>query len=64
MSQQDISRGVALAKIISTNPPVIQYRNINYAPNQQGDWANQQTGRVPDESFQAFLDQEAARAGA
>lgn len=64
LSQQDISRGVSLAKVVSTNPTVIQYRNINYAQNQQGDWANQQTGRVPDESFQAFLDQEAARAGA
>jgi hypothetical protein len=62
-SQQDISRGVSLAKIVSINPTVIQYRNINYAQNQQGDWANQQTGRVPDESFQIFLDQEATRAG-
>jgi hypothetical protein len=37
---------------------------INYAQNQEGNWANQQTGRVPDESFQAFLDQEVAKAGA
>lgn len=64
LSQQDVSRNMAMAKIISTNPPVIQYRNINYAQNQEGNWANQQTGRVPDESFQAFLDQEVARAGA
>jgi uncharacterized protein YdiU (UPF0061 family) len=64
LSQQDIGRGVSLAKIVSINPTVIQYRNINYAQNQQGDWANQQTGRVPDESFQIFLDQEATRAGA
>jgi hypothetical protein len=64
MSQQDTTRNVAVAKIISSNPPVIQYRNINYAQNQEGNWANQQTGRVPDESFQAFLDQEVARAGA
>jgi hypothetical protein len=64
LSQPDITRGVSLAKIVSLNPTVIQYRNVNYAQNQQGDWANQQTGRVPDESFQAFLDQEAAKAGA
>lgn len=65
LAQPDITRGSqVMAKIVSTNPTVIQYRNINYAQNQQGDWANQTTGRVPDESFQAFLDQEAARAGA
>lgn len=64
LSQQDTSRGVVLAKVVSTNPTVIQYRNVNYAQNQEGNWANQQTGRVPDESFQAFLDQEATKAGA
>ena len=63
LSQQDISRGVVAIKVVSTNPPVIQYRNINYAINQQGQWANQTTGRVPDESFQQFLDSEAAKAG-
>jgi hypothetical protein len=64
LSQPDISRGTqSLAKVVSINPTVIQYRSINYAQNQQGDWANQQTGRVPDESFQAFLDQELTRAG-
>jgi hypothetical protein len=59
-SQQSIDADSA--KIISSNPTVIQYRNVDYAQNTSGDWANQKTGRVPDESFQAFLDQEAAKA--
>jgi hypothetical protein len=42
---------------------VIQYRGANYALNQGGDWANQTTSKVPDESFQAFLDSEARKAG-
>jgi hypothetical protein len=64
LSQQDITRGVAVAKILSRNPTVIQYGAVTYAQNQQGDWANQKTGRTPDESMQEFLDQEAAKAGA
>jgi hypothetical protein len=62
-SQQNINATSPLIKIISTNPPVIQYRTANYALNQQGEWANQTTKKVPDESFQAFLDQEARKAG-
>lgn len=66
VSQQDpsISTTGSLVKIISTNPTVIQYRNVDYAQNANGDWANQKTQRVPDESFQAFLDTEARKAGA
>ena len=63
LSQQDVGSANPLIKIISTNPPVIQYRTISYALNQQGEWANQQTGKVPDESFGKFLDQEARNAG-
>ena len=63
LSQQDTTRGVPVAKILSTNPTVIQYGAVSYAQNQEGDWANQKTGRVPDEAMQAFLDQEAAKAG-
>jgi hypothetical protein len=63
LSQQDVTTTNPLVKIISTNPPVIQYRTITYAMNQQGEWANQTTGKVPDESFGKFLDQEANRAG-
>lgn len=62
-SQQDTTSANSLVKIISTNPPVIQYRTANYALNQQGEWANQTTGKVPDESFGYFLDQEARKAG-
>lgn len=63
VSQQDATATDPLIKIISTNPPVIQYRTISYALNQQGEWANQTTGKVPDESFGKFLDQEAKKAG-
>lgn len=63
VSQQDTTATDPLIKIISTNPPVIQYRTISYALNQQGEWANQTTGKVPDESFGKFLDQEARKAG-
>jgi hypothetical protein len=63
VSQQEVSSTNSLIKIISTNPPVIQYRTANYALNQQGEWANQTTGKVPDESFGYFLDQEARKAG-
>jgi len=60
-SQQNINADSA--RVISTNPPLINYKNIDYAQNNNGDWANQKTSRVPDESFQAFLDQEFAKAG-
>jgi hypothetical protein len=63
LSQQDVTTTNPLVKIISTNPPVIQYRTASYALNQQGEWANQTTGKVPDESFGKFLDQEARNAG-
>ena len=63
VSQQDVTSS-ALVKVVSTNPTVIQYRTVDYAQNANGDWANQKTNKVPDESFQAFLDTEARRAGA
>jgi hypothetical protein len=63
VSQQDVA-STALVKVLSTNPTILQYRNVDYAQNADGDWANQQTQKVPDESFQAFLDSEARRAGA
>ena len=66
VSQQDTTRqGLSsLVKVLSTNPAVIQYRTISYAQNSQGDWADQRTGNVPDETMQRFLDQEARLAGA
>ena len=63
VSQQDVSSGAGLTKVVSTDPAVIQYRNVSYNINDNGQWANQQNGRVPDESFQAFLDQELVKAG-
>lgn len=62
LSAQDVNQ-TTLVKVVSTSPPVIQYRGINYAINQSGEWANQTTSKVPDESFQAFLDSEARKAG-
>jgi len=63
VSQQDVNQTQGLAKVVSVQPAVIQYRNVNYAIDNNGQWANQTTGRVPDESFQAFLDQELIKAG-
>jgi hypothetical protein len=63
ITQQDVAQTQSMIKVVSLQPAVLQYRNTNYAQNQQGDWANQTTGRVPDESFQAFLDQEYIKAG-
>jgi hypothetical protein len=62
MSQQDTNRN-DVAKIISTQPAVIEFRNVVYAQNDEGKWANQKTGRILDEPTQNFLDQELARAG-
>lgn len=63
VSQQDVNQTQGLAKVVSVQPAVIQYRSVNYAIDNNGQWANQTTGRVPDESFQAFLDQELIKAG-
>ena len=63
VSQQDVS-STSLVQVVSKSPTVLRYRNVDYAQNANGDWANQKTQKVPDESFQAFLDAEARRAGA
>jgi len=65
LSQPDITRRNApmLSKIISTNPAVIQFRNKTYVIGNQGEWIDQATNTVADQSFQAFLDQELAKAG-
>ena len=62
LAQSDPSASSGLAvKIISTNPAVVQFRNKTYTIDNQGQWADQ-SGTVPDQSFQAFLDQELAKA--
>lgn len=62
LAQPDPSASSGLAvKIISTNPAVVQFRNKTYTIDNQGQWADQ-SGTVPDQSFQAFLDQELAKA--
>jgi hypothetical protein len=59
-SQQNIDAdGV---KIVSLQPSVIEYRNVVYAQNDEGTWANQKTGRVPDGPTQEFFDQQLALA--
>jgi hypothetical protein len=61
VSQQELDQPAV--KVVSLVPAaILQYRNIDYAQDSQGQWANQRTGRVPDESFQAFLDNELAKA--
>lgn len=64
VSQQDVTSGQQqLAKVVSTEPAVIEYRGITYSIDDDGRWANQRTGKVPDQTFQAFLDQELNKAG-
>jgi thymidine phosphorylase len=62
LSQQDVANADGV-KIISARPAVVQFRNVVYAQNDEGNWANQKTGRVLDGPTQDFLDQELARAG-
>jgi hypothetical protein len=50
-------------KIISTQPAVIEFRNVVYAQNDKGEWANQKTGRILDVPTQNLLDQQLALAG-
>lgn len=63
VSQQDVTGGQTLTKVISTEPAVIEYRGVTYSINDNGEWANQRTGKVPDQTFQAFMDQELTKAG-
>jgi hypothetical protein len=63
LSQQDVTSNATLSKVISTEPAVIEYRGITYSINDNGEWANQRTGKVPDQTFQAFMDQELIKAG-
>jgi len=62
LSQQNVTNADGI-KIISTQPAVIEFRNVVYAQNDKGEWANQKTGRVLDGPTQDFFDQELARAG-
>jgi hypothetical protein len=48
----------SLVKVINADPAIVQFRNRDYIINDQGDWAEKVSGRIPDQSFQAFLDQE------
>lgn len=60
----DTERGGSpiLVKVVSTNPAVLQFRNKTYIIGNQGEWVDQATGKVADQSFQAFLDQQLAQA--
>lgn len=51
-----------LVRVVNPDPAVLQFRNKTYIINDQGEWADQVTGAVADQSFQAFLDQELAKA--
>lgn len=62
LSQQDVTRSVTpLVRVVSADPAVLQFRNKIYIINDKGDWAEKDTNKIPDQSFQAFLDQELAK---
>lgn len=53
--------GQLMVKVLNPDPAVLQFRNKTYIINDQGEWADQTTKAVADQSFQAFLDQELAK---
>jgi hypothetical protein len=55
-------QGQLMVKVINPDPAVLQFRNRTYIINDKGEWADQQSGTVPEPSFQGFLDQELAKA--
>jgi hypothetical protein len=61
-SAQDVGAN-SLIKVVSTNPPVIQYRTNTYVIGDQGEWTDQRTKKRAEQSFQFFLDTEARKAG-
>jgi len=63
-SQTDVTSGAGqlMVKVVNPDPAVLQFRNKTYIINDQGEWADQTTKAVADQSFQAFLDQELAKA--
>ena len=63
-SQTDVSTGAGqlMVKVVNPDPAVLQFRNKTYMIHDKGEWADQVTGSVADQSFQAFLDQELAKA--
>ena len=63
-SQTDVNSGAGQlqVKVINPDPAVLQFRNRTYIINDSGEWADQTSGKVPEPSFQGFLDQELAKA--
>jgi hypothetical protein len=63
-SATDVTSGAGqlMVKVINPDPAVLQFRNRTYIINDKGEWADQQSGTVPEPSFQGFLDQELAKA--
>jgi hypothetical protein len=58
----DSTAGQLQVKVINPDPAVLQFRNRTYIINDKGEWADQQSGTVPEPTFQGFLDQELAKA--
>ena len=54
-TQNDLAPGV---KIISQEPIILQYKTKDYALDDNGQWVHMASGKVPHESFQAFLNQQ------
>ena len=63
LSQQDVSGGSGITKVVSTNPAIIEYRGVTYSINDNGQWSNQKTGKVLDQNSQLFFDLELNKAG-
>jgi hypothetical protein len=61
LAQPDVEKTSALVRVISTEPAIVQYRSRDYIINDQGQWADKQTGKETEESFGKFLDQEWAK---
>jgi hypothetical protein len=63
-SSTDVNTGAGqlMVKVVNPDPAVLMFRNKTYIINDQGEWADQRSGAVADQSFQAFLDQELAKA--
>ena len=61
LAQPDVEKTSTLIRVISTEPAIVQYRNRDYIINDQGRWADKQTGKETEESFGRFLDQEWAK---
>jgi hypothetical protein len=48
--------------VINKDPALVQFQNVNYVINDQGEWIGLNNSRVVPQSFQQFLDNELNKA--